>query len=175
MELLCLRLLFLQPFHLCVPPTKGPRLSLCPWVRLKGQMLKHGVSFPLGQPEIRLPSCKSEGGGWVMQPPPPSTFHQQILTVQNCAGCQGTWEEESQCLCQGLTSSVGTWALAPATESSVIVGDPWVTLGMGAFPLLCTPPCTLNCRRLSLQSHPRALKSSTTKNSNPSCVLSCQM
>lgn len=45
----------------------------------EGQMLMYGVSFPLGQPEIKLPrrpSCKPEEGGWVMQPPPPSTFHQ---------------------------------------------------------------------------------------------------
>lgn len=146
-------------------------------------MLKYGVSFPLGQPEIKLPrrpSCKSEEGGWVMQHPPPPTFHQhqiqqQIHALQNSlAGCQGTREEESPCVCQGFTSFVGSRALAPAVEPLFhhIHEWPWGCAHFHSCALLRAHWSTgIN---FSSRVDPRAFKSSNMKNSKQSWAARCR-
>ena len=126
----------LKPFHQCVAPTEGPRLSICHWVMLR---LKANVKVWHALPSgaacmIRRSYC--QGGHTVNQRKecelcsllhcPLSSdmcndHQQQIRPPQkSLAGCQGTTEEESELFLDvSIRDSPPLWALVPARETSM--------------------------------------------------------
>lgn len=128
----------LKPFHQCVTPTKGLRLSIWHWVMLRLRAnIKAWCALPSGEAHmIRRSYCwGSHAVNQRKKCELCSLLHcllsidmlndhqQKIHPLQkSLAGCQGTIKEKSElffwCLHQGLTF-LGTWALVPATEPSM--------------------------------------------------------